>query len=74
MQIIFHFDTQTDTIDRQTVIDYLSDSDGYSPGELEAMTDEELIAQLNENGIDEFYDNEVRDFPECIRCDVAEEK
>ena len=74
IRVVFHFDTTTETVERQEIIDYLADSGDYSPGELEALSDQELLAQLNENGVDEFFENSEWFHPDCFRCDVAEEE
>ena len=72
IRITFHFDTTIETVERQEIIDYLTSFGDYSPGELEVLSDHELLAELNENGVDEFFADSTWASPDCIRCDVAE--
>lgn len=74
IQVKFYFDTQTESIARDEIEEFLVDTTDATMGDVEALNDHELLALLNENGIDEFFDNGSWTFPSCIRCDIEEEE
>jgi len=65
MKLVFHFDTQETELPRNVIVDYLTD-----PDEAEGITDEELIALLNENA--EALEELANDYTstDCTRVDL----